>query len=90
MKYFLKPYECSYHLSLLSLNLCKYQEIRGIKGNDIFPTFFHYLTFSHKLIKHFMKVVGNSLVTMHPNIHSRPQLQITGCFGCTEVHLFQF
>ena len=28
-----------------------------------------------------MKVVGNSLVTMHPNMHSRPQLPITGCFG---------
>ena len=26
--YFLKPYEYSYHLSLLSLNLCKYQKIR--------------------------------------------------------------
>ena len=56
----------------------------------IFPTFFHYFSFSHKLIEHFMKVVGNSSVIMHPNIHSRPQLPITGCFGCTEVHPFQF
>ena len=37
-----------------------------------------------------MKAVSNNLVTMHPNIHSRPQLPIKGCFGCTEVHLFQF
>ena len=37
-----------------------------------------------------MKVVGNSLVIMHPNMCSRPQLPITGCFGCTEVYLFQF
>ena len=91
MKYFLKPYECSYHLSLLLLNLCKYQKIRGVsKKVIIFPTFFHYYSFSHELIKRFMKVVGNSLVIMHPNIHSRPQLAIKGCFGCTEVHLFQF
>ena len=33
-----------------------------------------------------MKVVGNSLVTMHPNTHSRPQLPITGCFGCTSQY----
>ena len=56
----------------------------------IFPTFFHDLSFSHKLFEHFMKVVGNSLVIMHPNIYSRPQLPIAGCFSCTEVHLFQF
>ena len=55
----------------------------------IFPKFFHYFSFSHNLIKYFMKVVGNSLVIMHPNIHSRPQLLIMGCFGCTEAHLFQ-
>ena len=76
MKYFLKPYECSYHLSLLLLNLCKYEIIRGGGGGGgvskkviVFPTFFQYFTFSHKLIKHFMKVVGNNLVIMHPNIH---------------------
>ena len=56
----------------------------------IFPIFFHHFSFSHKLIKHFMKVIGNSLVIMYPDMHSRPQLPITGCFGCTEVHLFQF
>ena len=28
----------------------------------IFPTFFQYFSFSHKLIKHFVKYVGNSLV----------------------------
>ena len=56
----------------------------------IFPTFFHYFSFSHKLIENFMTVVCHSLVIMHPNIHSRPQLPTTGCFGCTEVHLFQF
>ena len=90
MKYFLKPYDCSYHLNLLALNLRK-QKIWGVsKKAIIFPTFLHYFSFSHKLIKHFMKVVGNSLVIMHPNIHSRPQLPITGCFGCTEVHLLQF
>ena len=91
MKYFLKPYEYSYHLSLLPLNLCKYQKIRGIsKKVIIFPTFFHYFSFNHRSIKHFMKVVGNSLVIMHPNMYSRLQLPITGCFGFTEVHLFQF
>ena len=68
MKYFLKPYECSYHLNLLPLNLCKYKKIGGggggggIKESDNFSDFFHYSAFSHKLIKHFMKVVGNSLV----------------------------
>ena len=92
MKYFLKPYECSYDLSLLqALNLCKYQKIWGVsKKVIIFPTFFHYFSFSHKLIKHFMKVVDNSVVIMHPYTHSRPQLSIMGCFGCTEVHLFPF
>ena len=25
---------------------------------------------------------------MHPNMYSRPQLPITGCFGCTEVDVF--
>ena len=62
----------------------------GIKESDNFSDFFRYFSFSHKLNKHFMKVIGNSLVIMRPNIHSRPQLPITGCFGCTEVHLFQF
>ena len=62
----------------------------GSKKVIIFPTFFHYFSFSHKLIKHFMKVVGNGLVIMHLNMHSRPQLPIMGCFGCTEVHLLQF
>ena len=56
----------------------------------IFPTFFHYFSFCHKLIKHFLRIVGNSLVIMHSNMHSRPQLPITGCFCYTEVHLFQF
>ena len=56
----------------------------------IFPTFIHYFLLSHKLIKHLLKLVGNSLVIMHPNVHTRPQLPITGCFGCTEVYLFQF
>ena len=42
----------------------------GIKESDNFSDFFHYFSFSHKLIKHFMKIVGNSLVIMHPNIHS--------------------
>ena len=91
MKYFLKPYECSYDLSLVPLSLCKYQKIRGVsKKVIIFPIFLQYVSFSHKLIKHFMKVVGNSLVIMHPNMHSRPNLPIMGCFSCTEVHLFQF
>ena len=53
----------------------------------IFPTFSNK---SHKLIENFWNVFGNSLVTMHPNMQSRPQLLITGCFRCTEVHLFQF
>ena len=91
MKYFLEPYEYSYHLSLMPLNLCKYQKLREVsKKVIIFPTFFLYFSFSHKLIKHFVKVVGNSSVIMHPNMHSNPQLPITGCFACTEVHLFQF
>ena len=62
----------------------------GIKESDNFSDFSHYFSFSHKLIKHFLKIVGNSLVIVHPNMHSRPQLPITGCFGYTEVHLFQF
>ena len=62
----------------------------GIRESDNFSDLFPLFSFSHKLIKHFMKVVGNSSVIMQPNIHSRPQLPITGCFGCTEVHLFQF
>ena len=62
----------------------------GIKESNIFSTFFHYFSFGHKLIKHFMKVVGNSLVIMPPNMRSRPQLPITGCFGDTKVHLLQF
>ena len=60
------------------------------KKVTIFPTFFHCFSFSHKLIKYFMKVVGNSFVIMHPDIYSKPQLPITGCFGRTEVHLFSF
>ena len=36
-----------------------------------------------------MKVVGNSFVIMHPDVPSRPQLPITGCFRRTEVHLFR-
>ena len=59
MKYFLNPYECSYHLSLLPLNLCKYQNPRVIKESDDVSDFFHCFSFSDKLIKHFMKVVGN-------------------------------
>ena len=66
-------------------------ESPGVSKKVIFfLTFFHYFSFSHKLIKHVIKVVGNSLVIMHPNIHSRPQLPKTGCFGCIEVYLFQF
>ena len=75
MKYFQKLYECSYHLGLLAFNLCKYQKIPGgggIKESDNFSDFFHYFLFSHKLIKHFMEVVGHSLVIKYPNIHSRP------------------
>ena len=45
----------------------------------IFPTFSRYFSFSHKLI-----TIGNSLEIMHPNMHSRPQLPITGCFGFSE------
>ena len=76
IKHFLKAYECSYNLSLLPLKLCK-SGGGGIKESDT--------------IKHFLKIVGNSLVIMHPNMmHSRPQLLITGCFGYSEVHLFQF
>ena len=89
MKYFLKPYEYSYHLSLLQF--VQVSENPGaIKEDDNFSDFFHYVSFSHKLIKHFMKIVGNSLVIIHPNMHSRFQLPITGYFGCAEVHLFQF
>ena len=88
MKYVLKPYECSYHLSLVPFNLCMYQKIRGVSMKVIvFPTFFYYFSFSHKFL---IKVVGNSLVIMDPNIHSRPQLPIMGCFRCTEVYLLQF
>ena len=86
IKHFLKPYECSYHLSLLPLKLCK-SGGGGIKESDKFS---HYFSSSHKLIKHFLKIVGNSSVIMHPNMHSRPQLLLTGCFGYSEVHLFQF
>ena len=63
------------------------ENLRRIKESDNFLDFFRYVSFSHK---YFMKVVGNSLVIMHPNIHSRPQLPVAGCFGCTEVHPFQF
>ena len=84
IKHFLKPCECSYHLSLLPLKLCK---SGGIKESDSFS---HYFSFSHKLLKHFLKIVGNNLVIMHPNMHSRPQLPIMGSFVYSEVHLFQF
>ena len=91
MKYFLEPNEYSYHLSLLPLIFVQVSENPGVsKKAIIFPTFFYYFSFSHKLIKHFMNVVGNSLVIMHQTMHSRPQLPKMGCFGCTEVHLFQF
>ena len=87
IKHFLKPYDYSYDLSVLLLKLYK---SGGYPESDIFPTFSHYFSFSHKLIKHFLRIVGNSLVIMHSNMHSRPQSPITGCFCYTEVHLFQF
>ena len=63
----------------------------GVSKKVIFSRLFPIIfLFSEKLIKHLMKIVGNSLVIMHPNINSRPQLPITGCLGCTEIHLFQF
>ena len=65
-------------------------QIPGGEGGIESDKFSHYFSFSHKLIKHFLKIVGNSSVIMHPNTHSRPQLLITGCFGYSEVHLFQF
>ena len=66
-------------------------QTRGVsKKVIIFSDFSHYFSFSHKLINHFLKIVGNSLVIMHPNMYSRPQLPIAGCFGFTEVHLLQF
>ena len=66
-------------------------QIRGYKESEIiFSTFSHDFSFSYKLIKHFLKIVGDSLVIMHPNVHSKPQLPIAGCFGYSEVHLFQF
>ena len=87
IKHFLKPYECSYDLSVCRSN-CANPGGGVSKKVIIFPTFSHYFSFSHKLIEHFLKIVGNSLVIMHPNMHSRPQLPITGCFCYTEVHLF--
>ena len=87
IKHFLKPYEYSYDLSVLPLKLCR---SGGIKEGDNFSDFSHYFSFSHKLIEHFLRIVGNSLVIMHSNMHSRTQLPITGCFCCTEVHLLQF
>ena len=84
MKYFLKPYEYSYQWSLLCSICANIRKSGGIKEDDNFPNFFHYFSFSHKSIKYFMKVVGNSFAIMHPDMHSRPQLSITSCFGRTE------
>ena len=53
----------------------------GIKEGDNFSDCFHYFSFSHKLIRYFVKVVGNSFVIMHSDMHSSSQLPITGCFG---------
>ena len=92
MKYFLKPYEYIYiyQWSLLRSICANIRKSGGIKEGDNFPDFFHYFSFSHKLIKYFMKVVGKCFVIMHPDMHSRLQLSITSCFGRTEVHLFSF
>ena len=55
----------------------------------IFPAFFPLFSFSHKLIEHFMKVVGSSLVNMHANFGFKTSVANI-CFGSTEVHLFSF
>ena len=66
IKHFLKPYEYSYDLTVLPLKLCK-SGGGGIRESDNFSDFSHYFSFSHKLIEHFMRIVGNSLVIMHSN-----------------------
>ena len=60
MKHFLKHYEYSYDFSVLPLKLCKSGDI---KESDNFSDFFPLL------IKHFLRIVGNSLVIMHSNMH---------------------
>ena len=71
MKYFLKSYEYSYQWSLLRSICANIRKPGGIKEGYNFSDFFHYFLFSHKLIKYFMKVVGNSFVIMHPDMQSR-------------------
>ena len=61
------------------------ENLGGIKEIYNFSDFFHYFSFSRKLIKHFMKVVGNSFVIMHPNMHLRSQLPITCLFQFQRV-----
>ena len=52
----------------------------SIKESDNFPDFLHYFSFSHKLIKHFMKVVGNSLVIIPSKYTLKTSIANNGLF----------